>query len=218
MSSEFNPCIESLKELLRRVEFTSKARYNAARRLNLHSKLSQWTLATLALGQITISLVPALNLHSNYPSQYINFGSLFFGALVLTYSLLIGMSNFSTRSHVMHDCGIALGDLARRLHLLSRCPNASSGQYDSCSEKYYAILSKCENHSHQDYLNTNSSNLFADFINHKDMGLQKAEKYILFAWMKSSSGFFKVIEFMHYFITMALMSVWIFKMVYPFPI
>lgn len=210
-----NPCAESFKELSRRVDFTSKARYNAARRLNLHSKLSQWTLATLALGQITISLIPSLGLPSNYPAQYINFGSIFFGALVLTYSLLIGMSNFSTRSYVMHDCGIALGDLARKLHLLSRCPDATSEQYERCSEKYYAILAKCENHAHQDYLNTNANNLDEELSCHNKIDLELLVKYKRAYASRLSSASFKAIEFMHYLITMGVMFVWIFKMVYP---
>lgn len=214
MNVENNNSIESFKELLRRVEFTSKARYNAARRLNLHSKLSQWTLAVLALGQITISLIPSLNLHSNYNSAYVNFGSLFFGALVLTYSLLIGMSNFSTRSYVMHDCGIALGHLARELHIYSRDSNSSAEKYFDCTKKYYEILCKCENHSHQDYLNTNSFNLLSEIKKLEKVDfkfLSKINDYII---NKISSITFKFMEFLHYFVTMMLMFVWIFKMIF----
>ena len=80
----------SINELLRRVEFTSKARYNGARRLGLHSIFSQWTLAYLAIGQITISMVPALKLHNNFSEAYTNFGAIFFWGPCLGLLIIIG--------------------------------------------------------------------------------------------------------------------------------
>jgi hypothetical protein len=108
---------EGLADLLRRVEITSKARYVPAQRMELHDTFSQWTLAYLAVGQVVISLVVALKLKSNYSSAYMDFGGLFFGVLVLTYSLLLGMGNFAARAIMLHTCGIELGSLARKLHI-----------------------------------------------------------------------------------------------------
>ena len=102
-------------------------------------------------------MVPALKLHNNFSEAYTNFGAIFFGVLVLAYSLLLGMGNFSGRSVVMHSCGMELGNLARELHLLDQTPEVSPAKYESAANEYYHILAKCENHAHQDYLATNAS-------------------------------------------------------------
>lgn len=203
----------SVKELLRRVEFTSKARYNGARRLALHNIFSQWTLAYLAVGQIAISLIPALKLHNNFSEQYTNFGSIFFGVLVLAYSLLLGMGNFSSRSVVMHSCGMELGNLARELHLLNQTPDVSEGKYESVSKEYYQILAKCENHAHQDYMATNASIGTAELDWPPSITIKYVAKLISAAYAVSSSAILKILHFAHYLATIAMMSFWFFCMV-----
>lgn len=48
--------------LHKRVSVTSKARYEASKRLRAHNWFSQWTLAFLAVGQIFLSLLITLEL------------------------------------------------------------------------------------------------------------------------------------------------------------
>lgn len=204
---------KSIKELLRRVEFTSKARYNGARRLGLHNIFSQWTLAYLAVGQIAISMVSALKLHNNFSEDYTNFGAIFFGVLVLAYSLLLGMGNFSSRSVVMHSCGMELGNLARELHLLDQTPDVSPGKYESVAKEYYQILAKCENHAHQDYLATNALFKLNElawppaFSNHYIADL------IACAYAVALSFGLKVLHFAHYLATIAMISFWFYYMI-----
>lgn len=213
MSTQNLNTATSIKELLRRVDFTSKSRYNGARRLAMHNIFSQWTLAYLAVGQIAISLVPALKLHNNFSEAYTNFGSIFFGVLVLAYSLLLGMGNFSSRSVVMHACGMDLGNLARELHLLDQTQDVSPGKYESMSKEYYQILAKCENHAQQDYLATNASIKIADLKKSPIFTKQFATDLIPSAYAIAVSGGLKALHFAHYLATVAMMSFWFYCMV-----
>jgi hypothetical protein len=102
---------EALKELARRTEITCKARYHAARRLNSHNWFSQWTLSLLAVGQIALSVAEAIGLPIQVGPKWFSLGSIFFSVLILAYSLLLGMSNFSARAVKIHDCGLERGCL-----------------------------------------------------------------------------------------------------------
>lgn len=217
MNTEKTNSESSIKELLRRVEFTSKARYNGARRLALHNIFSQWTLAYLAVGQIAISLVPALKLHNNFSEDYTNFGAIFFCVLVLAYSLLLGMGNFSSRSVVMHACGMELGNLARELHLLNHTQDVSSGKYDSASKEYYQILAKCENHAHQDYLATNASIKLGKLEWPPSPTKEYAANFVASLYSVTLSSGLKALHFAYYLATVAMMSLWFYSMVKIIP-
>ena len=128
---------KSTEELLRRTEITCGARYTAARRMGLQGWAAQWTLALLAIGQIIITLIPALNLRSNFGEAYVGFASVLFAVLVLAYSLLLGMTDFSARAVKMHGCGLELGRLARKLVFLVNRGNASAIEYEECAKSYY---------------------------------------------------------------------------------
>jgi SMODS and SLOG-associating 2TM effector domain family 5 len=184
-----------LNELLRRAKITSAARYNRARILKLHAAWSQWTLSILATGQIVITVIP-LFFHdiSKIAKQTIDYGGVFFGVLVLAYSLLLGMSNFSARADKMHSCGIDMGKLSKKLHLWSCGNNSTNEQYLEAVNEYYGILSKHENHEKID---------FWDELTDEEY----TEKY-----KKKKSSFFcfvrRYISFSHYFISLVLMAVW----------
>ncbi|MDO9213994.1 MAG: SLATT domain-containing protein [Methylococcales bacterium] len=152
MMNDINPVTVSIKELHRRAEMTSNARYHAARRMSLHGWFSQWTLALLAVAQIVITLIIAFKLHSNFNENYLNFGAIFFGVLVLAYSLLLGMADFSSRAVKLHGCGLELGRLTRKLFLFSQSGEATTDDYKRFYTEYYDILDKYENHSRIDYL------------------------------------------------------------------
>ena len=140
-------------ELLRRVELTSKARYHSSSRLHYQNLFSQWTLTLLVVGQIVIALVPALGLRQNFAANYLTFGSIFFAILVLAYSLLLGMGNYSARAIKLHECGMELGRLARNLYqYTSPSVSGTTAVYDDVASRYYNILEKYENHSRADYL------------------------------------------------------------------
>lgn len=207
-----NPYQSSLSELLRRVEFTSKTRYNAARRLQLHNTFSQWTLAGLAIGQIVISLISALNLSNNYSAAYTNFGGIFFGILVLAYSLLLGMGNYAARSITMHTCGMELGELARQMHFEVTDPNSNLDTYKTAYKKYYSILSKCENHALCDYLQVKNE-MFLQGLQNNKLRLKDIFKSIFYTYDWINEFFLVCAQFVHYLFTIALMTAWILFMI-----
>jgi SMODS and SLOG-associating 2TM effector domain family 5 len=199
----------SIAELLRRVEITCKARYHASRRLSIHGWFSQWTLALLAIGQIVIALIMALKLHMNYREQYMDFGSVFFGVMVLAYSLLLGMANFSARAVLIHECGLELGRLARHLFSLRSTGAATQADYDSCAKTYYDILDKHENHTRTDYLT-------AHYEYYDALAAKLA--WLSMPWLVERSRLigvrmqiyvFHTLQFSHYVISTLLIYVWI---------
>lgn len=199
---------ESIDELCRRTELTCKARYHAARRLNIHGIFSQWTLAFLAIGQIVITLVPSLGIKTTLPSQYINFMEIFFGILVLAYSLLLGMGNHVARSIQLHQCGLELGELARRLHRLSRSNITDPLIYDQQNRYYYSALEKCENHTRADYLVARLEHY------------QSEEPFRLFAgrWYirqkyRLEMYCWHFLQFTHYIVSVGLIAAWIWLLV-----
>lgn len=193
---------EAMIELHRRAEVTSKTRYEAARRLMAHNLFSQWTLAVLAVGQIAISVTDALNLPLNYSDDYLAFGGIFFGVLVLAYSLLLGMSNYSARSVRLHKCGLELGELARELYLKSKMTNISQFAYAEYSKRYYVILGQYENHEEIDYKYTKFMMKNSEPSNCVTLTLSTLVEGLMLRLLY----FF---GFAHYLVTGILMAVWL---------
>jgi len=193
---------EAMIELHRRAEVTSKVRYEAARRLMAHNLFSQWTLAILAVGQITISVVDALDVPLNYSDRYLAFGGIFFGTLVLAYSLLLGMSNFSARSVQLHKCGLELGELARELYLKSRLIGSSQFLYSEYAKRYYVILGQYENHEDIDYRFTK---FFMKNDSRNGLGIWNLGR----TWEGVMLKFVYLFGFSHYVATSSLMALWL---------
>ena len=213
INNEPNPVTTSIKELLRRTDMTCNARYNAAVRMSLHGWASQWTLAILVVGQIAISLIASLNVHKNFSNDYINFGSIFFGVLVLAYSLLLGMADFSSRSVKLHSCGLELGRLSRKLFYLSQSNDESLENYEKCYTQYYDILDKYENHSPIDYLQAHHKYYIGEALKlNVETLIYWTERLRLFRiWLKI--WIYRFLQFSHYAISISLISAWIFVLV-----
>lgn len=206
---------KSIEELLRRTEITGGARYTAARRMELQGWAAQWTLALLAIGQIIITLIPVLKLRSNFGESYVGFASVLFAVLVLAYSLLLGMADYSARAVKMHGCGLELGRLARNLVFLVNRGYVSAVEYEKCAKNYYDILDKHENHTHLDYLISHHQHYEAkasklDFSNKKYWRDSAS-----LALVKAKIWTFQTIQFSHVVISLGLMYSWIYFMVKP---
>jgi hypothetical protein len=203
----------SILELLRRSEITSKAHYNAGRRLERHGWAAQWTLAFLAVGQIIISLVPALKLRTNFGEGYLAFASVLFAVLVLAYSLLLGMTNSSARAVLMHDCGLELGRLSRKLYQLNERGNVTQAEYDACAKHYYDILEKHENHTYTDYMVAHY-----DYYEALASALQLFSKewwaeHARLAFARIRTYGLHALQFSHYAISLGVMYTWIYFLV-----
>jgi hypothetical protein len=138
-------------ELLRRVEITSKARYHASRRLAAHELWSQWTLALLVVGHITLALILAMEMPTRVSSHVLHFSAVLVGVLTLTYSLLLGLGRFGVRAVMIHHCGLELGKLARELYPLKTNDPLKGDEYEKAKDQYYDCLEKYENHGKADY-------------------------------------------------------------------
>ena len=216
-------CQNIIEELLRRTEITCKARYHSARRMKMHSWFSQWTLSMLAVGQIVISIIPPLGMTCNVSANYISFSSIFFGILILAYSLLLGMGNYSERSVKLHGCGLELGRLARKLFQLKSKNSYSEigDDYKECSKNYYDILDKYENHTRADYL-------VAHYEYYSSYKIKRDEtdslgKFVLFyiiikmnlISVRYKIYIFHALQFSHYVISILLIWSWIAYMILP---
>jgi hypothetical protein len=142
--------LERFAELHRRVSVTAGARFQASRRLARQAKFAQWTIALLSVVLVFVSLVPALGLPTEISTPYLNAIQVGLAVLVLVYSLLIGMDNYSVRADKMHRCGMELGRVERKLQtFLTR--EGTDANYESLSEQYFEILNQYENHEDVDY-------------------------------------------------------------------
>jgi hypothetical protein len=138
-------------ELSRRVKVTSKARYNASRRLSLQNSMSQWTLALLSVALILISLVSASDIKIAYSETYTDIMQIIFAVLILAYSLLLGTGDYSARSVKVHRCGLELGRIARKIKPYESSSDEQE-KYEVLNGEYYNCLEKYENHENVDYL------------------------------------------------------------------
>lgn len=203
----------SIEELLRRTKITCGARYTAARRMESYGWAAQWTLALLAVGQIIITLIPVLKLRSNFGEAYVGFTSVLFAVLVLAYSLLLGMADYSARAVKMHGCGLELGRLARKLVFLINRGSASANEYEECSKRYYDILDKHENHTHLDYLISHHQHYDAEVSRLSLSSKEYLRARSALIVVKVKILLLKMLHFSHYFISLGLMYSWIYYMV-----
>lgn len=140
------------KELLRRAEKTTKARYSASDRLERHHKFSQWTVSLISTALVFVPMMQAFDVDLGAKAIYLNATQAVLAVLVLVYSLLLGQENFISRSEAMQRNALELGAFSR--HLAGSITTISQEEYKSYVNAYYDILQKYPNHKPIDYLYT----------------------------------------------------------------
>lgn len=139
-------------ELYRLIDVTAKARYRASTRLKRHGMCSQWTLALLAVGLIVVSVIVLAGINVNFDKPYTDVMQIAFSLLILTYSLLLGMGNFDSRSEKLLRCGMELSRILRRVKpYKGKKGKDIDEEYEKLSNAYYDCLEKYENHKDVDY-------------------------------------------------------------------
>jgi len=175
---------QSFNELYRRVDVTTRTRYNAAQRLQSHHRFSQWVVTLVSVALIAIPLFQAMNVPLKRSPQLLNSVEVFLAVLVLAYSLLLGNENYSGKSEKMLNCGLELGRLSRRIYPHLDKPHQED-LYKELSEEYHDILEKFENHDPIDYevyrIN-NPSIYYKNKATHVIAWLVVKFKYILGYW------------------------------------
>ena len=179
-----------LHELLRRTKLTTKSRYRASERLELHHKFSQWTVSLISVALVFIPLVQTFGISAGIEVIYLNATQATLAILVLVYSLLLGQENFISRAQAMHRNGVELGRFARKL--AGKGEKASDDEYSSLAEEYYDILEKYENHKPIDYLYTRLSDTPSNF-----------NEWVMFISLWLKARLMSLVIFSHYFVAIA---------------
>ena len=137
---------DSFDNLYKKIDSTSKTRFNASDRLRLHSKCSTYTVVIISLGLILISLMQAYGLGKNISNDLVTLIQIFSTIAVLVYSLLIDRNDYSNLAEKMYSCATQLGELKQKIYPYL---NQSHDQdaYDTFRESYYNILKLFETHS-----------------------------------------------------------------------
>lgn len=141
---------DSFNNLYKKMDATSKTRFNASRRLRLHSKFSTYTVVIISLGLILISLMQAYGLGNNIESSLVGFIQVFSAVAVLVYSLLIDKNDYSNLSEKMYSCASKLGELKQKVHPHLE-KERSQSEYDSFRDEYHGVLKLYETHSNNDF-------------------------------------------------------------------
>ena len=174
----------SFNELYRRVDVTTRTRYNAAQRLNSHHRFSQWVVTLVSVALIAIPLLQAMNVPLGRSPQLLDAVEVFLAVLVLAYSLLLGNENYSGKAEKMLNCGLELGRLSRRLYPHLDQPHQED-LYKEFSEEYHDILEKYENHDPIDYEMYRISNprfYYKNKVAHVTAWISVKLKYYLGYW------------------------------------
>ena len=175
-----------LHELLRRTKITTKSRYRASERLELHHKLSQWTVSFISVALVFVPLAQTFGISVGIEVIYLNATQATLAVLVLVYSLLLGQENFVSRAQAMHRNGVELGRFARKL--AGKGEAVSDEEYFALAEEYYDILEKYENHKPIDYLHTR----LADTPNNRN-------EWVIFIGLWIKARVISLFIFSHYF-------------------
>ncbi|MEL6299439.1 MAG: SLATT domain-containing protein [Pseudomonadota bacterium] len=138
------------KRLLTDWSIVKGARFNAARRLRHKHDAAQ---LTFALSGIYGFVVPLFTLQfageiGDLNTRLVSFVAACAGALSFIIALHYQWQSFPERSKALHDCGLAINALRKRLKIAAlSAPSDLVGYLD----EYETILRTCENHDEIDY-------------------------------------------------------------------
>jgi len=146
------------EKLLERIKRTTRCRYHASRRLKIHHRFSQWTIAILSSGLIFIPLIQVFGATFDIPLKLCNVFQTILAVLILVFSLLLSQENFFSRSENMHKNGVELGRLVRKIEGIiennkEKTETIDLELYNKLKNEYYDILEKYENHETIDFMN-----------------------------------------------------------------
>ena len=141
------------QELHDRITKTTKNRFNTQRRLEHHNKAVLWTITLSSFILLITPLAQGFGIELNNNQQIINLIQVLLTILILVVSVILSMANFAVRSERIHNCGMELNSLARKVYPKIHLDSVDA-EYDSFNKEYDDILRRCENHSKIDFLKT----------------------------------------------------------------
>lgn len=141
------------EELHDRVQKTATSRFFAHERLKAKVNASLWTITFFSMGLIFIPLIETFKLNPNVVPAHSSFIQIVLAIVILVISVILSMTNYSVRADRMHQCGMLLNALARKIHRYIN-EKATSEVYEIAAKEYDEILQRHENHASIDYLYT----------------------------------------------------------------
>ncbi|WP_272165651.1 SLATT domain-containing protein [Vibrio diabolicus] len=141
----------SFQNLYKKMDATSKTRFNASRRLKLHSMFSTYIIVFISLGLILVTLMQAYSLGSNINNKIVGLFQAFSSIAVLVYSLLIDRNDYSSTSEKMYSCAAQLGELKQEVRPYLAEEEHDEDRYLEFKDKYHQLLKLYETHSNNDF-------------------------------------------------------------------
>ena len=139
------------QHLLRSLQITSSARFNASRRLRLHQDVSLWAVSVFSVVLIVVPLLEPFGVKTNLNSQLVNLLNIVAAIIILVISILVNSSNFAERSEKMHRCALELNALARDVELRIQEAGVEATNIKDLQARYDEILTRYENHEDMDF-------------------------------------------------------------------
>jgi SMODS and SLOG-associating 2TM effector domain family 5 len=136
--------------LKRRIRITAGARFNAARRLAMQERLTQWSIALASVALVIMPLLEAMQVTTGLSPQAMNVVEVVLAIFVLVFSLLLTRDNAAVRADKMHRCAIELNVLVRQIEGLTDVQETDAA-YQQLADRYDTILREHENHETVDY-------------------------------------------------------------------
>jgi hypothetical protein len=111
----------------------------------------------------------------------------------------------------MHQCGLELGRLTRRLHLWTCGSYATNAQYREAATTYYDILDKYENHTRLDYLVATHETNIGTCPKYRDNGftILYVRHCVSQLFEKLELHFWHCLQFSHYVLSVLLIALWV---------
>jgi len=139
---------DNYNEITRKIGITYKVRHKAASRLEHHKLYSIWVLSLIAFALIILEIESQSSIVFYLKDETVNILQIIIAVMVLVYSLILSINDYSTKAIKMYFCALSLGKL--RDESFTMKPNNSNIKH--LTAKYHAILNKCQNHAYSDYL------------------------------------------------------------------
>ncbi len=137
--------LTSFETLYKKIDATSKTRFQASRRMIKHNKYSTLTIVILSLGLILQALMDGYSISSVGDRNFSSMVQVFSSIAVLVYSLLIAKNDYSGRAEKLYSCASALGELKLNVH--PKVEKNESKEYEDSWASYQKILDQYEAHA-----------------------------------------------------------------------
>ncbi|MGY8898832.1 MAG: SLATT domain-containing protein [Paraglaciecola sp.] len=141
------------QELYDRVNKTTKNRFAAQRRLEHHNKAVLWTITLSSIFLLITPLAQGFGLALTQDETLIDFVQILLTVVILAVSIILSTANFAVRGERIHNCGMELNGLGRRIYPKIAL-TTEDNEYKDINKEYDEILRRYENHTKVDFMRT----------------------------------------------------------------